>query len=171
MGDLALAGVGICGPIVTMVGSAAFLVGIGGAPLMSIRMGEGRLEQAQKILSSCFCMLLACAAVLTVGLLPLRGSMLRLFGASPVTYPYAETYFTIYLCGTVFALMASGLNQFIICQGYARVGMAAVVLGAVLNILLDPLFMFALRLGVAGAALATVLSQAGSAAFALLRCV
>lgn len=168
VGDLALAGVGVCGPIVTMVGSAAFLVGIGGAPLMSIRMGEGRLEQAQKILSSCFWMLLAFAAVLTAGLLPLRGSMLRLFGASPVTYPYAETYFTIYLCGTVFALMASGLNQFIICQGYARVGMAAVVLGAVLNILLDPLFMFALRLGVAGAALATVLSQAGSAAFVLL---
>ena len=167
VGELALAGVGVCGPVVTMVGSVAFLVGVGGAPLMSIRMGEGRSDRAGEILRNCFWMLLAFAAILTAGILPLRQPMLRLFGASGATYPYADRYFTIYLCGTVFALLSSGLNQFVICQGFARAGMAAVVLGAVLNIVLDPVFIFLLDLDVAGAALATVLSQAGSAAFLL----
>ncbi len=167
IGDIALAGVGVCGPVVTLVGSAASLIGVGGAPLMSIRMGEGRLDRAREILSNCFLLLLICAAVLIAGLMPLREPMLRLFGASDATLPYAMEYFTVYLCGTFFALLATGMNQLVICQGYARVGMCSVVLGAVLNIVLDPICMFVLDMGVTGAALATVISQAGSAAFVL----
>ena len=168
VGDIALAGVGVCGPVVTLVGSVAFLVGVGGAPLLSIRMGEGRRDEAQRILDNCFWMLLGFAALLIAGLMPLREPMLRLFGASDQTLPYAMSYFTVYLSGTFFALLSTGMNQLVICQGYARVGMASVILGAVLNIALDPVFIFVLDLGVAGAAWATILSQAGSAAFVLV---
>ena len=162
VGDLALAGVGVCGPVVTMVGSVASLIGVGGAPLVSIRMGEGNLSGAKQVLANCFLMLCVFSAVLVGGILPFREPMLRLFGASDATYPYAEEYFTAYLCGTFFALAASGLNQFVICQGYARKGMLSVVLGAALNIVLDPVFIFLLDLGVAGAAAATVASQLAS---------
>jgi putative MATE family efflux protein len=166
-GDLALAGIGICGPVVTMVGAFAFLVGIGGAPLMGISLGEGRKERASHILSNCFSLLCAIALAATALALVLKEPMLRLFGASDVTYPYADRYFTVYICGTVFALLSTGMNQFIISQGYAKVGMFSVILGAVLNIVLDPLFIFALHMGVTGAALATVISQAASAVFVL----
>ena len=165
VGDLALAGVGVCGPVVTMVGSVAFLVGVGGAPLVSIRMGEGNLQEAKRVLSNCFLMLVVFSALLIGGILPFREPMLRLFGASDATYSYAEEYFTAYLCGTFFALAASGLNQFVICQGFAKMGMASVMLGAALNIALDPLFIFVFDMGVRGAAIATVISQAASAAF------
>ena len=147
-GALALAGAGVCGPVVTMVGSVAFLVGVGGAPLLSIKRGEGDDDAAR-------------------GILPFREPMLRLFGASDATYPYAEAYFTLYLLGTPFALLASGLNQFIVCQGFAADGMKSVVLGAVLNIVLDPVFIFAFGLGVRGAAIATVLSQLASCVYAV----
>lgn len=167
VGDLALAGVGVCGPVVTMVGSVAFLIGVGGAPLVSIRMGEGRLDEAKKVLSNCFLMLCVFSVLLIAGILPFREPMLRLFGASGATFPYAQTYFTVYLCGTFFVLAATGLNQFVICQGYAKAGMYSVVLGAVLNIVLDPVFIFLLNMGVAGAAVATVISQAASAAYIL----
>ncbi|MBS6396380.1 MAG: MATE family efflux transporter [Clostridiales bacterium] len=167
VGDVALAGVGVCGPIVTMVGSAAFLIGVGGAPMLSIRMGEGRIKEAERILSNCFLMLCVAAVVLTAVVIPLRRPMLYLFGASGVTYPYAEAYFTVYVSGTVFALLAVGMNQFVICQGFAKVGMKSVVLGAVLNIVLDPVFIFGFRMGVRGAALATVISQAASAVYVL----
>ena len=166
-GDAALAGVGVCGPVVTMAGSVAFLIAVGGAPLMSIRMGEGREDEAARILSTCARMLVAAAVLLMALVLPLRGPMLRLFGASEATYPCAEAYFTVYMCGTLFALLASGLNQFIIAQGFARTGMLLVMLGAALNLLLDPVFIFLLGWGVRGAAAATVLSQLVSAAGAL----
>ena len=165
VGNLALAGVGVCGPVVTMVGSVAFLVGVGGAPLVSIRMGEGNLQEAKRVLSNCFLMLVVFSALLIGGILPFREPMLRLFGASDATYSYAQEYFTAYLCGTFFALAASGLNQFVICQGFAKMGMASVMLGAALNIALDPLFIFVFDMGVRGAAIATVISQAASAAF------
>lgn len=165
VGDLALAGVGVCGPVVTMVGSVAFLVGVGGAPLVSIRMGEGNLQEAKRVLSNCFLMLVVFSALLIGGILPFREPMLRLFGASDATYSYAQEYFTAYLCGTFFALAASGLNQFVICQGFAKMGMVSVMLGAALNIALDPLFIFVFDMGVRGAAIATVISQAASAAF------
>ena len=168
VGDVALAGVGVCGPVVTLVGSAAFLIGVGGAPLVSIRMGEGNLSGAKQVLANCFLMLCVFSAVLVGGILPFREPMLRLFGASDATYPYAEEYFTAYLCGTFFALAASGLNQFVICQGFAKMGMASVVLGAALNIVLDPVFIFLFDMGVRGAAIATVISQAASAAFVIV---
>ena len=165
VGDTALAGVGVCGPVVTMVGSVAFLIGIGGAPLMSMSLGAGDEDRARRILSNCFLMLLVAAGALTAIILPLRQPMLYLFGASDVTYPYADAYFTVYLSGTVFALLSTGLSQFIIAQGFAKVSMRLVLLGAILNIVLDPIFIFLLDMGVAGAALATVLSQLASAAY------
>lgn len=167
VGDAALAGVGVCGPVVTMIGSAAFLIGVGGSPMLSIRMGEKDIAQAEKILANCFLMLCVSAAVLTAAVIPLRKPMLLLFGASEVTYPYAEAYFMIYVGGTVFALLSTGMNQFVICQGFAKVGMKSVILGAALNIALDPVFIFGFRMGVRGAALATIISQAASAAFVL----
>ena len=166
-GDAALAGVGVCGPVVTMAGSVAFLIAVGGAPLMSMRMGEGREDEAARILSTCARMLVVASVLLMALVLPLRRPMLRLFGASEATYPCAEAYFTVYMCGTLFALLASGLNQFIIAQGFARTGMLLVMLGAALNLLLDPVFIFLLGWGVRGAAAATVLSQLVSAAGAL----
>lgn len=167
VGSLALAGVGVCGPVVTMVGSAAALIGIGGAPLMSIRMGEGDNEKAKSIVANCFLMLLIISVVLTAALFPIRAPMLMFFGASEATIPFAEEYFSFYLMGTVFALLSTGMSQFIICQGYAKRAMAAVILGAVMNIALDPLFIFAFDMGVKGAAVATVISQLFSCIFVL----
>lgn len=166
-GETALAGVGVCGPVVTMLGAFAFLVGVGGAPLMSINMGAGRTDEARRILSNSFLILCICAVVLTAAVFPLQRPMLMFFGASETTYPYAEEYFSIYLCGTVFNLLSLGMNQFIISQGFAKKGMFSVVLGAVLNIVLDPLFIFAFDMGVAGAAVATVLSQLASCVYVL----
>ena len=114
VGDLALAGLGVCGPVVTMVGSFAFLIGIGGTPLMGISLGERNPKRAQQIMANCFAMLLALAVVLTGVVFVLREPMLRLFGASDITYAYAESYFSVYIAGTVFALLSTGMNQFII---------------------------------------------------------
>ena len=167
VGDLALAGLGVCGPVVTMVGSFAFLIGIGGTPLMGISLGERNPERAKKILANCFMMLCVLAVILTGVVFALKEPMLRLFGASDVTYEYANAYFSVYIAGTIFALISTGMNQFIICQGYAKTGMLSVMIGTVMNIILDPVFIFTLDMGVAGAALATVVSQAASAAFVL----
>ena len=167
VGDVSLAGVGICGPIVTMIGSFAYLVGIGGTPLMGISLGEKNKPRAAQIMANCFLMLCMTAILITTIVVPLREPMLRLFGASDVTYTYAENYFLIYISGTIFALLSAGMNQFIICQGYAKVGMLSVMIGAVMNVVLDPIFIYWLDLGVSGAALATVVSQAVSAFFVL----
>ena len=162
VGNLALAGAGVCGPIVTMIGSVAFLVGVGGSPLVSIRMGAGDNEGAKRILANCFVLLVGLAAALMALAYATRRPVLMLFGASEASLPYAETYYSVYLTGTVFALLSTGMNQFIICQGFAKKGMLSVMLGAVLNIVLDPVFIFVLDMGVAGAAVATVLSQLAS---------
>ena len=167
VGELALAGVGVCGPVVTMIGSVASLVGMGGAPLMSIKMGEGDTAGARKILANCFVLICVFALVLMAVVIPLRQPMLLFFGASASTLPYADTYFLYYVTGTVFALLATGMNSFVTAQGFARKAMASVLLGAVMNIVLDPVFIFALDMGVAGAAIATVISQAASCAYAL----
>ena len=163
IGEVALAGVGICGPIVTLVSSFAILVGVGGAPLMSIRLGQKNEKGARQILANCFLMLTVMALVLTVCVLGMREKLLWWFGAGETTFPYALSYMTIYLCGTFFALMTTGMNQFIICQGFAKVGMKAVMIGAVANIVLDPIFIFGLfgvpRMEAAGAAVATVAGQ------------
>ena len=168
VGNLALAGAGVCGPIVTMIGSVAFLVGVGGSPLVSIRMGAGDNEGARRILANCFVLLCGLAAALMALAYATRRPVLLLFGASEASLPYAESYYTVYLAGTLFALLATGMNQFIICQGFAKKGMLSVLLGAVLNILLDPVFIFVLGMGVSGAALATVLSQLASCIFVLV---
>ena len=167
VGSLALAGAGVCGPIVTMLGSVAFWVGVGGSPLISIRMGEGRQEEARRVLANCFLLLIGLALALTGLAYATRRPALLLFGASPETLPYAMDYYSCYLTGTVFALLSTGMNQFIICQGFAKKGMQSVMLGAVLNIILDPVFIFLLDLGVRGAAIATVLSQLASCLFVL----
>ena len=167
IGEVALAGVGVCGPRVTLVSSAAFLVGIGGAPLVSIRMGQKNYRAAEAILANCFLMLTVIALGLTAFSLLIKNHLLMWFGASETTFVYGNQYITVYLMGTFFALMSTGMNQFIICQGFAKTGMASVVLGAVCNIVLDPIFIFALDMGVPGAAIATVLSQMASCLFVL----
>ena len=167
-GSLPLTGVGLCLPILSMVTAFANLFGMGGAPLCSIERGRGNVDEAERIMGNSFAMMVLFGVGLTVLGLVLKRPMLYLFGASDATYPFAEEYFTAYLCGTFFALAASGLNQFIICQGFAKIGMASVMLGAALNIALDPVFIFALGMGVRGAAIATVISQAASAAFVIL---
>lgn len=158
-GDLALAGLGVCGPIVTLISSVASLIGIGGAPLMSISMGEQNIKKAKDILANSFFMLVVLSIAITAALYPVKEPMLRFFGASNTIMPFADSYFSVYLSGTLFALLSAGMNQFIICQGYAKIAMFTVVTGAITNIVLDPVFIFALDMGVAGAAIATVLSQ------------
>ena len=142
VGDIALAGVGICGPIVTMISAFAAWIGNGGAPLLSIKSGEQNKEGASVILANCFVLLIGMAVCLTIGAYLCKDALLVWFGATERIFPYAETYMRIYLIGTVFAVLSLGLNQFIICQGFAKVGMKSVVLGAVSNIVLDPIFIF-----------------------------
>lgn len=168
VGELALAGVGICGPIVTLISSFSALIGFGGAPLLAIRMGEKNTEAARRVVANSFMMLMALAVCLTGASLLLKDHLLMWFGASEATFPYANQYITIYLCGTVFALIAAGMNQFIICQGFAKIGMKSVMFGAIVNLVLDPVFIFGFHMGVSGAALATVLAQACSAIYILL---
>lgn len=167
IGGLALAGVGVCGPIVTLLSSFGTLVGLGGSILMSIRMGEKNRQKASQILSNSFLMLAVFSLALTIIFLLSKEQLLMWFGASEITFPYADTYMTIYTAGTFFALMAVGLNYFINCQGFPLAGMATVLIGAIANIVLDPLFIFVFHLDVAGAAIATVISQMLSCAFAL----
>ena len=166
IGDAALAGVGVCGPIVTLLTSFGTLIGLGGSILMSMRMGAGRKKQAESILAHSFAMLVLFSAVLTILFLVSKKYLLNWFGASLVTFPYADAYLTIYTAGTFFALMAIGLNYFITCQGFPAVGMITVLIGAVTNIILDPIFIFLLDMKVAGAAIATVIAQFASCAFA-----
>ena len=169
VGDLALAGVGVCvcGPILTMIGAFSSLIGVGGAPLLGIRLGEKNEKEASRILANAFLMLVSLSLVLTAAALFFTRPMLMAFGASTVTYPYARAYIMIYVSGSVFALLSTGLNQFVICQGFASEGMKSVLLGAILNLLLDPVFIFVLHLGVRGAAIATVLSQIASCLYVL----
>ena len=166
IGDAALAGVGVCGPIVTLLTSFGTLIGLGGSILMSMRMGAGRKKQAESILAHSFAMLVLFSAVLTILFLVSKKYLLNWFGASSVTFSYANTYLTIYTAGTFFALMAIGLNYFITCQGFPAIGMLTVLIGAVTNIVLDPIFIFLLDMKVAGAAIATVIAQFASCAFA-----
>ncbi len=166
IGSMALAGVGVCGPITTFLSSFGTLVGIGGSILMSIRMGEGKNKKAQHILANSFFALSVIGVVLTIIFLILKNKLIMLFGASPVTFPYANKYLTIYTLGTFFALMAVGLNFFIACQGFPMISMFTVIIGAVTNIALDTIFIFKLEMGVAGAAWATVIAQMLSFIFA-----
>ncbi len=167
-GSLALAGVGVCGPIISLLSSFSFLVGLGGTPLMATRMGQGNMNAASDTLSNCFRLLLGMAAGLSIVFFALRRQFLWWFGASADTFPYAMEYMTIYIAGTAFALLSGGLNSFLIAQGRSGLGMGTVTIGAVLNIILDPVFIFLLNKGVSGAAWATVLSQAAACVFVLV---
>lgn len=160
---LALTGLGLCLPIISMVIAFANLFGMGGAPLCSIERGRGNEEEAERIMGNSFILMLLSGAVLTVLGLWWKRPLLYLLGASDATLPYAEAYVTIYLLGSVFVMVGLGMNSFINAQGFGNIGMLTVLLGAVSNILLDPLFIFVLKLGVQGAAWATVISQGLSA--------
>ncbi|WP_243207133.1 MATE family efflux transporter [Mediterraneibacter hominis] len=164
-GDVALTGVGVTFPILMVIAAFSAFAGMGGAPLASIEMGKNRYEEAEKILGNCVGLLLIFSVVLTGGFLIFKRPVLYTFGASNATIVYAEEYITIYLIGTVFVQLAVGLNTYISAQGNARIAMLSVLIGAVLNIILDPIFIFAFGMGVKGAAFATILSQAVSAAW------
>lgn len=159
--ELALASIGICSPAFTAITGFASLVGVGGAARMSISMGEKNHEEAQRSINNSVLLLLLCSGMVTAVLLLFKKPFLYLLGCSDTMYPTANTYFTIYSLGTGAVLCGTGLNRFIMGQGYARQGMMSVVIGALLNIALDPVFIYALKMGVAGAALATVISQFG----------
>lgn len=167
VGGEALAGVGITTSVILLISAFASLVGGGGSPLAAIQLGRGNRDEAKRILNNGFVMLLFFALVCTVVPYFIMDPMLELAGAEADTLPYARDYLSIYLIGTVFVMLASGLNMFISCQGRPGVAMLSVVIGAVLNTALDPLFIFAFGLGVKGAAIATVISQAVSSAWVL----
>ena len=166
-GHLALTGLGLTIPIISIIMGFANLCGTGGAPLCSICRGRGDNEEAEYVMGNAFTLLLIFGTVVTVFFMALRRPILYLFGASDATYPYASAYMTIYLLGTLFVMIGLGMNPFINSQGFGRVGMMTVGLGAVVNIVLDPIFIFLLDLGVRGAALATVIAQGCSAVWVL----
>ena len=165
IGETALTGVGVCFLLITAISAFAALVSMGGAPRASIFLGRGDKETAEKILGNCATALVVVGVALTAVFFAFGYQLLGLFGASADTIGYAWQYFSIYLVGTIFVQASLGLNAFINAQGYTMVGMLTVVIGAVLNIILDPILMFGFDMGVAGAALATIISQAVSAAF------
>ena len=167
-GDLALTGLGVCFPVLMFISALSALVGMGGGSRAAIRMGEKQMDQANEILGSCTALLLVISAVVTAVFQLWKEPMLLLFGASENTIGYASGYLNIYLWGTVFVQCALGLNNFITTQGFASFSMATVVIGAVINIILDPIFIFGLHMGVQGAALATIIAQGVSAAWVLL---
>ena len=166
-GHLALTGLGLTLPVISIIMGFANLCGTGGAPLCSIERGRGNQEEAERVMGNSFTLLLIFGAAVTALFLLVKRPMLYLFGASDATFPYADAYMTIYLLGTVFVMIGLGMNPFINAQGFGRTGMMTVCLGAVVNIVLDPVFIFVLDMGVRGAALATVISQGCSAVWVL----
>jgi len=167
IGDLALTGVGVCMPLIMIVSAFAALVSSGGAPRASIFMGKQDMDSAEKTLGGCFCLQLLISAVLTAVLLLWSEDLLLLFGASSNTISYASDYMSIYAMGTVFVQLTLGMNAFITAQGFTKITMLSVLIGAVSNIILDPIFIYAMDMGVRGAALATILSQGLSTVWAL----
>lgn len=166
VGSAALTGVGVCFPIIMIISAFAYLFGMGGAPRASIFMGKKDNDTAEKILGNCTTSLMIIAVLLTVLVLIFQEPLLYLFGASENTIGYAMDYMTIYAIGTIFVQLTLGLNAFISAQGFSKISMLTVVIGAVTNIVLDPIFIFGLNMGVQGAAVATVMSQALSAIWA-----
>lgn len=162
-GDMALTGVGVTFPIITIISAFSAFAGMGGAPIASIRLGKKDYEGAEKILGNSTSLLLLFSVVLTAFFMIFKTPILYAFGASDNIISYAQEYITIYLVGTVFVQLAIGLNTFISGQGNAKVAMLSVLIGAIINIVLDPIFIFLFDMGVKGASLATILSQAVSA--------
>jgi len=167
IGGAALTGVGLFSPILMLITAFAMMAGSGGAPRAAIAMGQGDKDRAEKIMGNCFTVLMIFAVVLTIAFYFACPALLRFFGASDVTLPYAVTYGRIYILGSVFVLTVMGMNNFITAQGFAKISMLTTVIGAVINIVLDPILIFVFDMGVAGAATATVLSQAVSALWIL----
>lgn len=167
VGSLALTGIGVCMPLILIVSAFSAFVASGGAPRASIFMGRGDGDSAEKTLGGCLTMQVIISLLLTAAMLIRKDELLYLFGASENTIYYAADYMGIYALGTIFVQITLGLNAFITAQGFAKVGMKTVIIGAVLNIVLDPVFIFAFGMGVKGAALATVISQAVSCAWVI----
>ncbi len=167
IGDLALTGVGVCLPIIMIVSAVAALVSSGGAPRASIAMGEKNTESAEKILGNCFSLQIVISVILTAVLLIFNRPLLLAFGASENTIEYACGYMNIYALGTVFVQLTLGMNAFVTAQGYSKIAMLSVIIGAVTNIALDPLLIYGFGMGVKGAALATVISQCFSTVWVL----
>jgi putative MATE family efflux protein len=167
VGDLALTGVGVCMPLIMIVSAFAALISSGGAPRASIFMGERDIDRAERTLGGCFGLQLIISAVLTTVLLLWNRELLLAFGASENTISYATDYMSVYAIGTVFVQLTLGMNAFITAQGFTRISMLSVVVGAVANIILDPILIYGMDMGVKGAALATILSQALSCVWVL----
>ena len=167
VGTLALTGVGVCLPIIMIISAFAALMGMGGAPRASIQEGRGDIRSAEEIMGNCFTMVVVTALVLTVLLRIFAEPLLLTFGASPDTIDYALKYINIYALGTIFVQVTLGMNAYITAQGFSTVGMKTVLIGAILNTILDPIFIFVFDMGVQGAATATVVSQAVSAIWVL----
>ena len=166
-GSLALTGVGVCMPLIMIVSAFAALISSGGAPRASIAMGKGEHESAEKILGGCVTVQVVISLILTVVILVWNKDLLLAFGASENTISYANSYMSLYAFGTLFVQLTLGMNAFITAQGFAKTGMYSVLIGAVINIILDPIFIFACHMGVRGAALATIISQACSCIWVL----
>ena len=160
VGADALTGVGLCLPMIMMMNAFAMLGAAGGAPRAAIALGQGRKDEAEKILGNCSTMLLIFSAMITVAFLLFAEPLLRLFGASDATLPYALAYMNIYSCGSVFVLLVLGLNTFLTAQGFSNFAMITTLIGAIINLILDPVLIFGFGMGVEGAAIATVISQA-----------
>ena len=167
VGDLALTGLGVCFPVIMFVSAISALVGMGGGSRAVVRMGEGKEDQANAILGNCTALLITLSVLVTAFFLAVKEPMLLLFGATADTLPFASDYLTIYLWGTIFVELSLGLNFFITSQGFSTISMATVLIGAVTNIVLDPIFIFGFGWGVQGAALATITAQAVSAIWVL----
>lgn len=167
VGRLSITGLGLCLPVISILIGFANLCGMGGAPLCSICRGKGENEEAKSVMGNSFTLLILFGVGLTAICLLLKRPILYLFGASDATFPYADDYLTIYLCGTLFVMIGLGMNPFVNAQGFGRTGMMTVALGAAVNLVLDPIFIFGFGMGVRGAALATVISQACSAVWVL----
>ena len=159
VGELALASIGICAPAVTAITAFAVMIGTGGSALMSMSIGKGERQKAQQVFNNALLMLIVISVMVTAGVLAWKKELLYLLGSSAAMYPYASCYFTIYIAGTVFSLCGVGLNSFILAQGFSRQGMISVSLGAIVNTVLDPILIFAFDMGIAGAAVATVIAQ------------
>ncbi|MEG0687849.1 MAG: MATE family efflux transporter, partial [Hungatella sp.] len=167
-GSLSLAGLGVAFPAILLISAFSALVGMGGAPRASICMGQKDHEGAERILGSSTAFLVVLSVILSVFFFWVKEPLLMLFGASENTIGYANQYLSIYLFGTIAVQISLGLNQFITCQGFAKTGMMTVLIGAVINIVLDPIFIYGFHMGVQGAALATVISQTVSAVWVVI---
>lgn len=168
VGSMALAGLGVTVPLITIITAFSHLIGNGGAPLAAIAMGKQDQKEAERILGNCWILLIILSAILTVAFLIWGTPMLLLMGADKSTLPYAKAYLNIYVLGTIFVMLSLGLTPFLITQGFNKISMRNTLIGAGVNIVLDPIFIYGFHMGIRGAAIATIISQ-GVTAFFVIR--